>query len=127
MAQLLPIFRRVQSRQAHLVVSAVTEAELLVGPYRDDDLEALERIRGLLSTDGIDVLDVNRRMGRLSAVLRARHGLQTADAIIVATAIEAGCDAIVGNDKKWRRLDEIAYVHLDEIAQIDHAGRHGPE
>jgi predicted nucleic acid-binding protein len=117
MAHLLPIFRRVQSRQAQIVVSAVTEAELLVKPYRDDDLEALERISGLLSTEGIEVYPADRKVGRLSAVLRARHGLQTADAIIVATAVESACDAIVGNDKRWRRLDEIAYVHLDEVAQ----------
>ena len=116
MAHLVPIFRRVQSRQAQIVVSAVTEAELLVRPYRDDDLEALERISGLLATEGFDVVAVDRKIGRLSAVLRARHGLQTADAIIVATAIEAGCDTIVGNDKKWRRLEEITYVHLDDVA-----------
>jgi predicted nucleic acid-binding protein len=117
MRHLVPIFRKVQSRQARIVVSAVTEAELLVRPYREDDLDALERIAGLLSTEGIEVLTMDRKIARQSAVLRARHGLQTADAIIVATAIEAGCDAIVGNDKKWLRLDEIAYVHLDEIAQ----------
>ena len=117
MAHLVPVFRRVQSGHAEIVLSAVTEAELLVRPYRDDDLDALERIGGLLDTEGIRVLPVDRRIGRHSAVLRARHGLHTADAIIVATAIEAGCDVIVGNDKMWRRLDEIAYLHLDEIAQ----------
>ena len=116
MAHLVPIFRQVQSRQIQMIVSAVTEAELMVRPYREDDLEALERISGLLETEGIVVVDVDRRIARRSAVIRARYGLQTADAIIVATAIETSCDVIVGNDKKWRRLEEITYVHLDEIA-----------
>jgi len=115
MTRLVPIFRRVQSRQTEIVLSAVTEAELLVRPYREDDLEALERIDGLLDSEGIAVAPVSRKIGRRSAVLRARHGLHMADAIIVATAIETGCNAIVGNDKMWRRVDEIAYVHLDEI------------
>ena len=117
MRHLVPIFRRVQSRQTDIVLSAVTEAELLVRPYRDDNLDALERIGGLLDSEGITVTPVSRRIARRSAVLRARHGLHTADAIIVATAIETECDAIVGNDKVWRRVDEIAYVHLDEIME----------
>jgi hypothetical protein len=36
------------------------------------------------------------------------------DAIIIATALETGCDAIVGNDRAWRGKTEIPFVYLKE-------------
>ena len=80
-------------------------------------MDALERISALLATEGIEVVAVDRGIARRSAVIRAGYGLQAVDAIIVATAIETSCDVIVGNEKKWQRLEEITYVHLDEIAK----------
>jgi RNA polymerase-binding transcription factor DksA len=41
---LLPLLRRVQRGDARIVVSVVTEAELLVRPLRYADQEALDRI-----------------------------------------------------------------------------------
>jgi predicted nucleic acid-binding protein len=112
---LLPLFRRVQQGQARFIVSAITEAELLVRPQRDEDAGAIERIADLLSEDGILVVPISRTIARHAAELRGRHRLGLADAIIVATAVETGCEAIVGNDGAWRRLIEVPYVHLDEV------------
>lgn len=109
------LFGRVQRREAEVVVSVVTEAELLVRPHREGDTEAIERIAGLLSEDGIHVFALGRPAARSAAELRARHGLKLPDAIIVATALAAGCDAIVGNDGHWRRIKEIPYLHLDDL------------
>jgi predicted nucleic acid-binding protein len=106
----------VQQREAVVVVSVITEAELLVHPEQEDDREAMERIGDLLSEDGIQVFPVDRRIARRAAALRAHNRFGLADAIIVATALETGCDAIVGNDGAWRKLTEIPYVHLDELA-----------
>ena len=111
----MPLFRRVQAGQLQLIVSVVTEAELLVRPQRDRDTDAVERIGDLLSEDGIDVVGVDRRIGRRAARLRAMQNLSLADAIIAATAIETGCEAVVGNDGLWRRLEEISFVRLDDV------------
>ena len=51
-------------------------------------MDALERISALLATEGIEVVAVDRRIARRSAVIRAGYGLQAVDAIIVATAID---------------------------------------
>lgn len=114
-----------QRRQADVVVSVVTEAELLVRPHRKGDTEAVERIAGILSEEGIHVVALGRPVARSAAELRARHGLALSDAIIVATALSAGCDAIVGNDGRWRRIREVPYLHLDdlvspEVAKMGH-------
>jgi predicted nucleic acid-binding protein len=111
----VPLFRRVQRGEASFVVSVVTEAELLIHPLRNGDQDAAERIGDLLSEDGIYVAGVDRRIGRRAARLRAEKRLGLADAIIIATAIETECEAIVGNDGEWRRLNEIPFVYLDDL------------
>ena len=105
-----------QQAELTLLVSVITEAELLVRPERNGDQEAIERVGDLLSEDGIYVAAMDRRIGRRAASLRATRGLGLADAIIVATAIETRCEAIVGNDYKWRGLTEIPFVCLADIA-----------
>jgi hypothetical protein len=100
------------------VLSTVTEADLLVQPYRDDQKEAIETIADLLSEDGIEVIAVDRRIARRAARLRAaRPALRLPDAAIIATGLETRCDLIVGNDQLWSRLDglEVPYIYLDSI------------
>ena len=106
-----------QRGDASVIVSVITEAELIVKPEKDGNTEAIERIGDLLSEDGIYVIDVNRRIARKAASLRAQSGLKLPDAIIVATAIQTACEAVVGNDGAWRRLTEIPFVDLGELAK----------
>ena len=62
--------------------------------------------------------DVTRRMARRAAALRSRNGLKLRDAIIVATAIETRCDAIIGNDHAWAAKPvEVNYVLLDDVVR----------
>ncbi len=105
-----------QRGELAVIVSVITEAELLVRPKREGEIEAEERIQDLLSEDGFTVAPVDRRIGRLAAELRARHSLALADAIIVATAIATGCEGVVSNDGKLARVTEVPFVHLDEVA-----------
>ena len=117
-AILIPLFQRVAAGHARIILSTLTEAELLVRPLRDGDGPAVERIADFLSEDGIDLVQVSRPIARLAAALRARHRMSLADAIIVATAIESGCEAVVTNDGQYaRRLTEIPYVLLDALVE----------
>jgi predicted nucleic acid-binding protein len=118
---LLPLFGRVQRAEASIFISALTEAESLVRAERDRDQEAREHVHDLLSEEGIYVINTDRRIARRAAAIRGafmRSGgdrkLPIADAIIIATAIETGCDAIVGNDGAWRGKTEIPFVYLEE-------------
>jgi len=106
----------VQRGELVVIASVITEAELLIRPKREGDIEAEERIQDLLSEDGFTVLPVERPVARMAADLRARHNLGLADAIIVATARLTGCEAVVSNDGKFRRVTEVPIVHLDDVA-----------
>jgi predicted nucleic acid-binding protein len=117
----LPLFRRVQRGEASIFVSVITEAELLVRADRDGSHDAWERISDLLAEDGLYVINTDRRIARRAARIRGaalRQGtdrkLAIPDAIIIATAIETGCDAIVGNDAAWRNRTEIPFVYLKD-------------
>lgn len=111
-----PVFGRVEAGQSTAVFSVVTEAEALVKPIREGRSDIIARIETLLRHRHASVIPVNRIIARRAAHIRARTGLALTDTIIVATAVEAGCQALVGNDARWaRRVSEIRYVHLDDI------------
>ena len=114
----MPLFRRVQAGNLSLIVSVITEAELLVRPEREQNAAAKERIADLLSEDGIFVVNVERRIARRAAAIRGQKNIKLADAIIIATALETGCEAIVGNDGEWaRKLTDVPFVRLDDIVK----------
>jgi predicted nucleic acid-binding protein len=113
---LVPVFRRVQAGSLTVVVSVITEAELLVRPEKEDNEAARERIADLLSEEGFWVVATDRRIARKAAALRGRQNFKLADAIILATAIETGCEAIVSNDGEWsKKPAEIPVIRMADL------------
>ena len=101
-------------------MSVVTETESLVKPIRQRDQKSLIRFRSFFALDVIRIVEVSRGIAREAARIRADTALGLADSLIAATALETGCDAIVGNDKRCAlRLREIPYIYLeDAIRQV---------
>lgn len=99
-----------------LTVSAVTEAELFVGPLRRGDPATADPIHALLNGSiNLRVVPISRPIARLAAELRARFALRLADALVAATALDSGCTALLSNDRAFARLaDRIEYIHLDD-------------
>ncbi len=58
---------------------------------------------------------MTRETARRAAGIRAEHGLRMVEAIVAATALEAGCTALVGNDRALRRLPAPTYLHVDDL------------
>jgi predicted nucleic acid-binding protein len=108
----------VRQGEAEMIVSAITEAELLVRPNRDGNAEAIEKIEDFLSEDGIYVVDVTRPIARRAATLRPVNGISIADAVIMATAVETGCDLLLGNDKRWSDIAMVPFLRLDDAVQV---------
>lgn len=112
---LLPLLDRVREAKAIMVLSAITEAELLVRPERDGNRDAIEKIEDFLSEDGIYVVEVTRPIARRAAKLRPVNRISIADAVIMATAIETGCDLLLGNDRQWTKAAATPYLRLDDL------------
>lgn len=110
-----PLVRAGESGRTRLLVSTLTASELLTGPLRSGDRPGEAKVKvfvqGLCRAVPVDI-----EIAEVAARLRARHGLRTPDAIICATGLVEEADVVVGNDSLWKRVDEIRYVHLDDIA-----------
>jgi predicted nucleic acid-binding protein len=85
------------------VISTLTVAELMVGPYRDkDDGKVGLAMEFVSEVPGGKLVDVTFDVADRAAWLRT-HGLRTPDAIILATAVVRECDAVLTNDPALRR------------------------
>jgi len=93
--------------------------ELLVKPLREQDDWERERVNAVCGGFNVRVLDLDRyRIAPMATDLRADHGLSLTDATIVATALHANCDVLIGNDERCaRRVREIPYVYLDDLVK----------
>jgi predicted nucleic acid-binding protein len=75
-----------------------------------------EQYRDLLTgSEGLEIRPLTPAVAETAADLRARHNLRTADAIIAATAIQHGCQALVTNDERLQRVPGLRVIFLDDI------------
>lgn len=93
-------------------ISAVTYMELVQGCRNKAELKALQKA---FQSDDRTVLpietDISQRASHLVEQLALAHGLQMADALIAATALEHGLPLLTGNAKHFK-----AVPHLDVLA-----------
>jgi len=112
---LKPLFRLFEEGKLEAIISVITEAELLVGPQKMDNKEASAMVELLLNNfPGLAVVPVSRQIGKMAASIRAKTNLPLPDSIIIATAKAASCEAIVGNDLAWSKID------FPEVILLDH-------
>ena len=99
------LIQRVASEQDPVVgyISVITAAELLVRPLRgvSADVELMHRF--LRRVPNLRIIDVDFEVALQAANIRALTRLALPDALIIATAILSGCQAIVTNDERWSR------------------------
>jgi len=109
------ILLRIEEGTIGGVVSALVFAELLVPAYRAGDRQrAGSALRLLASFPNLKAFDVTTEIAAEAARLRARYGLRTPDAIHAATALLAGADTIVSNDRDLRKVSpEITVRRFD--------------
>lgn len=61
----------------------------------------------------LEIFPVTRDVTVCAAGLRARYGLRTPDALILATGLCHGATHAVTQDRAWRRVNEIEVLYLD--------------
>jgi predicted nucleic acid-binding protein len=86
--------------------SVVSAAELLVRPYRQGAPELTLMHTFLASFPNLTLLPVDLAVATQAATLRAVTGVRMPDAMILASALLSGCEAIVSNDGEWKRRME---------------------
>ena len=109
------VLQLLRQRSATGVTSVLTLAELLVKPLHLGRRGLAARYEALVrATPNLAVIDIDARIARRAAALRATYRLRTPDALQIASSLEHGATAFVTNDARLRRVDEIAVIILAE-------------
>jgi len=109
-----PIFRHIADGQLSGVASAITLMEVLVKPLGLGEMALADQYRNLLTgSENFAMMPVTETIAETAADLRARYNLRTADAIVAATAIGSGCQALVTNDGRLPRVTELRIIFLN--------------
>jgi len=93
------LFELVEQDRLKITLSVISEAELLVKPYREKNSTSIEAVSFFLEEfPNLKINLPNMEISRQAAKIRAESGLRLPDAMIVATAINTQCDLLLGND-----------------------------
>ena len=89
-----------------LAISALTYAELLVGPLRAGGraLEVVDRFAAQ-----VRIIDLSPEIARRAAEERVARGLKLPDAVIVATGL-LHADLILTADTRWKGVERVTVV-----------------
>ncbi len=110
------IFQRVSNGRPEGITSVITLTEVLIHPLRRGDAALQQQYSDLLiNAANFQTLPIDIKTATSAADLRARYNLRTPDALQVATALAAGCDAFMTNDAALQRVSEFPVLVLDQL------------
>ena len=110
------IFNRVAAGVVEGWTSVISLSEVLVQPIVSGRKDLQKRYRELLlNSANFHTLAITAAVAENAARIRAAYGLRLPDAIQIAFAINAGCQAIVCNDHSMRRVTESRVLILDDL------------
>ena len=98
------------------VTSPVTLAECLVVPYRLGAATLQQDFLDLIVYGNNTVfVSIDREIGRRAAELRAGYNITLPDALQIAGALVAGCQAFLTNDATLKRVTETNIIVMDDV------------
>jgi predicted nucleic acid-binding protein len=110
------IFDRLDDGKLMAVVSPITLAECLVLPYKHESPDVAQVFTDLLvNSESVLFYPIDEITADKAADLRARYNLTLTDALQLAVAIQAECDAFLTNDIDLKRVKEIPIIILSEV------------
>lgn len=98
-----------------IVTGDAAMAEVLVGAHRSPEPTAVGDVEALFESPLVTVLPHSHEAFVSAARIRGTVGGQLIDALHLATAIEAGCDAIVSHDAGMPSLPTMPVLRLDQV------------
>jgi predicted nucleic acid-binding protein len=115
-----PVIALIDARHAQGITSTITLLEVLVHPLRDGNKKLADKYKAiLLSSPGLLTHEISHGISERAALLRAKYGLRTPDAIQLATAVTYTADFFITNDSALKKVNEIKVIVLDD--HLDHA------
>jgi predicted nucleic acid-binding protein len=114
--RMLFIMRYVDQGLIAGVGAGIVLTEVLVQPIRTANQALVGQYEAVLThSDNFRLEPVTTAVSRAAAHLRAHYNLRTPDALHIATAIDADCEAFLTNDLGLKRVTELRVLVLDEL------------
>jgi predicted nucleic acid-binding protein len=108
-----PLFEAIDRGNLSAVTSGLSLMEVLVVPYRSGNLALADRYELLLTTSrGLRFVEVDRRLLKAAAQLRAAFKFKPPDAIQVAAALVSDCKSFVTNDRRIPSVPSLKFLQL---------------
>ena len=98
------------------ITSAVTVAEYLTYPYRQNDLRLINAFYAFADGMDIEIRSIDKAIAEKAAKIRAEYKFfKTMDALQLATACLSGCDLFLTNDRQLKQFGEIRCITVGEL------------
>ena len=108
-----PLFEAIDRGELVGVTSGLSLMEVLVVPYSSGNLALADRYESLLTTSqGLRFVEVDRRLLKAAAQLRAMFKFKPPDAIQVAAALVSDCKSFLTNDRKIPAVPSLKFLQL---------------
>lgn len=114
---LAPLWERAQVGDCEVVSSESIVIEALVKPLRDRNAALVRFLTDMFDAAEIRLIPATRSHWENGARIRTDTGLKSADALHVATALEANCDLFITNDADFRRVEGLPTVVLSDLVE----------
>ncbi|GHT70251.1 PIN domain nuclease [Bacteroidia bacterium] len=102
--------------KCQFISSVITLAEVLVLPIREKKTDLAQKYEAILTgSKSIEMVDINVKIAKTTAQLRAKYILKTPDAIQLASAIHYSADYFLTNDKHLKTVGEIKIITLEDL------------
>jgi len=99
--------------------SVITLTEMLVHPKLLGATTLEQHYRELLrNSRHFELVPIDAMIAEQAAELRARYNLRTPDALHIAAALSADCQAFLTNDKKLKSVTDIEIWVLDDLLTL---------
>jgi len=102
------ILRSVQGGEYRGILSVIGMIEIMSGPKRKGRFDLAGRYKDVLQNfPHLSIVGISEQVVDISSTLIAQHHLDAPDAIHLATAIDAGAERFITNDKSLTKVKEI--------------------
>ena len=96
--------------------STITDAEFLIKPFFNNDLEQIEKYKNYLERLEFLKCYINEQIAEKAAYLRAKYSdIKLADALQLASSIDCKCDMFFTNDKQLKQVAEAKVLYLGDL------------
>ncbi len=115
-AKMLRIVDLIETARLPGFTSVVALTEILVQPLRLGNTDRAQQYYDIIvGRYDFTLVSFTSEIAISAAAIRSRYGLRTPDAMHAATAVKSDCDALLTNDRDFRRVNDLNVIVLDDL------------